>query len=82
MKGNHSMQFVSNNIILSYFSESLISWLSGLPQLLKKLGDTNLEASSLILDVLSHAASKNISSMVDCLVEQLFSKSVIFIIRC
>ena len=60
--------------MLSYNSASLISWLSSLPQLLKKLGSTCLETSSLILEVLGHAAAKNILSMLNSLTEQLFSK--------
>ena len=56
-------------------SASLVSWLNSLPHLLKKLGSTSLETSSLILEVLGHAAAKNILSTL----EQLFSKLVIIL---
>ena len=60
-------------------STILVSWLNKLPELLKNLGGTSLETSSLIFDVLGHAAARNMLSLVDDQVEQLFSELVIHI---
>lgn len=60
-------------------SAILVSWLNKLPELLKSLGCTSLETSSLIFDVLAHAAARNMLSLVDDQVEELFSELVIHI---
>lgn len=52
----------------------LASWLYKLPELLKNLGCTNLETSSLIFDVLVHAAARNMLSLVDEQAEMLLSE--------
>lgn len=60
-------------------STILASWLNNLPQLLKKLGCTNLETSSLIFEVLAHAAARNMLPVVNELTEQLFSELLVII---
>ena len=62
-------------------SSSLTLWLSSLPQVLKELGHSSMETSSLIFEVLGHAAAKNMLPMVDYLAEHLFSK-LEFSLRC
>ena len=49
-------------------------WLSSLPQVLKELDHSSVETSSLIFEVLGHAAAKNMLPMVDYLTEHFFSK--------
>ena len=78
VKGNFVLHLYDKDHVLILLSDpisvSMISWLNGLPQLLKKLGCTSLETSLLIYEVLIQAAAKNMLSMLDCLAEQLFSK--------
>ena len=54
-----------------------MAWLNDLPQLLKKLGNTSLETSSLIFDVLGHMAAKK---MLNYKAKQLFGELMIFVI--
>ena len=80
MKGNLCFQLIDSIVVYFFFFvfsdifTTLVSWLDDLPQLLKRLGNTNLETSSLIFEVLGHAAAKKMLLTLDKVAEQLFSE--------
>ena len=83
MKINFKVCILKNVYIYLFFSDListiLAPWLYKLPELLKNLGCTNLETSSLTFDVLVHAAARNMLSMVDEQAELLLSELMIHI---